>query len=193
MQDSGGYPGSMAVRAADVAAELRSRLGDVPAKKLHKLLYYCQGHHLAATGRQLFSESISAWDMGPVVGNLWYEERDRGPSDGSGRLDEGALNTVGYVISRYGRLTGRDLEHLTHAETPWLRANRDRRPGESARIEAIWMKEYFRAEAHSDEDLMFVLDSGAVSEWLAGAQTRKGDRLHADSYEELQARLADAR
>jgi uncharacterized phage-associated protein len=183
----------MAVPAADVAAELRRRLGDLPTKKLHKLLYYCQGHHLAATDHQLFSETISAWDMGPVVGSLWYDERDRGLSDKSGRLDEGALNTIGYVISRYGRLTGRDLEHLTHAETPWLRANHDRRPGESSRIEAIWMKEYFAAEATSDDDPMFDLDSGAVSDWLAAAQTRRHDQLHTDSYEELRARLADAR
>ena len=183
----------MAVPAADVAAELRRRLGDVPTKKLHKLLYYCQGHHVAATGRQLFSETISAWDMGPVVGSLWYDERDRGPSDGSDRLSEGALNTIGYVISRYGRLTGRDLEHLTHAETPWLRANRDRRPGESSRIEAIWMKEYFAAEATSDDEPVFDVDSGAVSDLLAAAQSRKHDQLHTDSYEELRARLADAR
>jgi uncharacterized phage-associated protein len=39
-------------------------------KKLHKLLYYCQGHHLATFGLPLFDESISAWDMGPVVGTL---------------------------------------------------------------------------------------------------------------------------
>ena len=51
--------------AHSVAVELRHRLPGVGVKKLHKLLYYCQGHHLATFGLPLFSESISAWDMGP--------------------------------------------------------------------------------------------------------------------------------
>jgi hypothetical protein len=37
--------------AADVAVELRRRLPGVGVKKLHKLLYDCQGHHLADVGR----------------------------------------------------------------------------------------------------------------------------------------------
>jgi hypothetical protein len=83
------YPGDMPAHAADVAAEL------------HKLLYYCQGHHLAATGEPLFSETISAWDMGPVVGTLWFTEKDRGPSPTTTELTESQLNTVSYVLSRY--------------------------------------------------------------------------------------------
>src|SRR3712207_5542810 len=80
-QDGGSYDDGMAYRAADVAAEIRARLGGVPVKKLHKLLYYCQGHHLAATGQPLFSESVSAWDMGPVVGQLWKSEQELGPAE----------------------------------------------------------------------------------------------------------------
>jgi Antitoxin SocA-like, Panacea domain len=100
------YSRSMALSARDVAAALRERLPSVPTKKLHKLLYYAQGHHLAVFGTPLFDESISAWDMGPVVGSLWYGEK-QGQVDGdSSRLDETALNSVGYVVSRYGRLTG---------------------------------------------------------------------------------------
>jgi hypothetical protein len=40
----------MAVSAHDVAAEIRRRQPSVGTKKLHKLLYYCQGHYLAAFG-----------------------------------------------------------------------------------------------------------------------------------------------
>jgi len=32
----------MPVHAADVAAELRRHVPDLPTKKLHKLLYYCR-------------------------------------------------------------------------------------------------------------------------------------------------------
>jgi uncharacterized phage-associated protein len=64
------------VAARAVASVLRERLPGVGTKKLHKLLYYCQGHHLATFGKPLFGESISAWDMGPVVGSLWKQEKE---------------------------------------------------------------------------------------------------------------------
>src|SRR5947207_14369309 len=105
----------MRVSAHDVAVVLRERLPGLPVKKLHKLLYYCQGHHLAAFGEPLFGETISAWDMGPVVGTLWKQEKDGEPAPvparagagvgvGAARLSEAELNTVGYVVSRYGGL-----------------------------------------------------------------------------------------
>ncbi len=62
-------------QARDVAAAIRRRLPAVGARKLHKLLYYAQGHHLAAFGQQLFVQSISAWDMGPVVGPFGTRSR----------------------------------------------------------------------------------------------------------------------
>jgi hypothetical protein len=73
------YPVRMTVSAHDVAAELRDRLPGLGAKKLHKLLYYCQGHHLATFGEPLFGENIGAWDMGPVVEPLWRDERYEPP------------------------------------------------------------------------------------------------------------------
>ncbi|MBO0869079.1 MAG: hypothetical protein J2P15_10980 [Micromonosporaceae bacterium] len=54
----------MTASARDVAAAIRRRLPGVPTKKLHKLLYYCQGHHLAHFGVPLFAESVVAFDMG---------------------------------------------------------------------------------------------------------------------------------
>ncbi|MDG4790354.1 hypothetical protein O7626_40865 [Micromonospora sp. WMMD1102] len=66
------------VSVHDVAAEIRRRLPGVDEQKLHALLYYCQGHHLAHTGEPLFREEIVAapadfWDtdrasLPPVVG-----------------------------------------------------------------------------------------------------------------------------
>jgi len=47
-------------------------------------------------------------------------------------MNEAQLNTVGYVLSRYGSLTGQDLEHLTLGEEPWQLADSGRRPGKSA-------------------------------------------------------------
>jgi uncharacterized phage-associated protein len=176
------------VSAHHVAAVLRERLPGVPTKKLHKLLYYCQGHHLAAFGQPLFTETISAWDMGPVIGTLWFREDRRDPPPPRRDLTEAQLNTIGYVISRYGALTGRDLETLTHSESPWRLADRGRRPGESARIEREWIRDYFVAD-HEEED-PYPLDSASVTRWLEDAPTRRPEFVRPDSPEEIQARLA---
>jgi uncharacterized phage-associated protein len=184
----------MAVSARDVAAALRERLPGLGTVKLHKLLYYCQGHHLATFGEPLFSDTISAWDMGPVVGTLWREEKDGRPPEAlPGELGEAELNTVGYVVSRYGRMTGRELEILTHGEAPWLRADRDRRPGASTRIELPWIEEYFRAADAADRSEEMPLDSEALSRFLAGARERRPEPGQADDLQEIQRRLAELR
>jgi uncharacterized phage-associated protein len=176
------------VPARVVAAALRERLPGVGVKKLHKLLYYCQGHHLATFGQPLFDETVSAWDMGPVVGSLWYEEKLAGlrHETVSPGLGEAELNTLGYVLSRYGRLSGRDLEVLSHAEDPWQRANQHRRPGESTRIEPEWMRVFF-ATGQDDDDL--ALDSEAVSAWLSRTVEQPAQEPVPDDPGRLRARL----
>lgn len=169
----GPYAELMAASAREVAAALRERLPGLGTLKLHKLLYYCQGHHLATFGKPLFSETISAWDMGPVVGTLWRDEKyGVPPSEAefvSAPLGEAELNTVGYVVSRYGTLTGKDLEHLSHSETPWQTADRLRQPGGRVTIKLEWIREYFRTDGNpsAGEDEI-PLDSEAVSKWLKG-------------------------
>ncbi|PZS28792.1 MAG: hypothetical protein DLM59_14005 [Pseudonocardiales bacterium] len=180
----------MRVSAYDVAVALRRRVPGLPTKKLHKLLYYCQGHHLAAFGEPLFDETISAWDMGPVVGKLWRREKDAEAFPVPAELTEPQLNTVGYVLSRYGGLTGLDLEHLTHSEEPWQRANRVRRPHDTARIEIDWMKAHFTGTAAITDDDEPTLDPEAVARWLREAGQRYSGSLSSDRPEELRARLA---
>lgn len=184
----------MTVPVRDVAAALRMRLPGVPAKKLHKLLYYCQGHHLAHFDRPLFAETISAWDMGPVVGQLWKAEHDGVQSGPSTALGEAELNTIGYVVSRYGALTGLDLEHLTHAEDPWQLADRERPRGGSVRIEREWMRDYFRAAArdHEADEVWFTEE--AISRLVSGANERREARVvRSDSRAAIQARIDEAR
>ncbi|MGH3979559.1 MAG: Panacea domain-containing protein [Pseudonocardiaceae bacterium] len=184
----------MTLSAHDVAAVLRDRLPGLPTKKLHKLLYYCQGHHLATFDDLLFVETISAWDMGPVVGSLWYAEKQGDMSRIYSEMNEAELNTVGYVLSRYGALTGQDLENLTHSEEPWQLANSGRRPGESARIRTEWIKQYFEASGSAEsEDDDVLLDSASVTQWLQGAEKRREDPVRPDSPEEIMARLEELR
>ncbi|MGI9156812.1 MAG: Panacea domain-containing protein [Marmoricola sp.] len=174
-----------------MAAELRDRLPEVGAKKLHKLLYYCQGHHLVATGAPLFVESVSAWDQGPVVGRLWRSELDGEQPAARQPMDEAQLNTVGYVVSRYGRLSGRDLEHLTHSEDPRRRADAMRSAGQSVRIEERWLRKYFESSVGEDDEDDLV-DQEVVRAWLTGARDRLSDELAVDSVGDLRSRLHDA-
>ncbi|MFI1194159.1 Panacea domain-containing protein [Micromonospora sp. NPDC020750] len=175
-----------AASAHDIAAELRRRLPGLGTKKLHKLLYYCQGHHLATFDRPLFAETISAWDMGPVVGVLWRQEKDGDIPAASDRLGEAELNTIGYVISRYGNLTGNDLERLTHNETPWQLADSSRSPGGRVPIRHEWIKGYFRTEGAAVDGP--VLDTAQVRDWLYET-TAHHQTGPADSVDSLRARL----
>lgn len=182
-----GYPLRMTVRASDVAAEIRRRLPEVGVKKLHKLLYYCQGHHLAAFEVPIFHETVSAWDMGPVVGRLWWAEKDAGEvAEDAVLVDEAVLNTIGYVLSRYGRLSARDLEHMTHAEDPWRRANKQREPGGSQRIRNEWILDYFRSD--TEDERYLGLDRHSLKAFVAGAEDRLLQPASADSLDGIRAR-----
>jgi uncharacterized phage-associated protein len=181
----------MTVSAHDIAAALRAHLPGLPTKKLHRLLYYCQGHHLAVFDEPLFGETISAWDMGPVVGELWRQEKAGGSAPASATLGEAELNTIGYVVSRYGRLSGRDLEHLTHGEGPWRLADSRRRPGESVRIELDWIRVYFRSAAAGADDDDLVLDADEVRRFLEGAQIRRLQPAQPDTRDTIVARLTE--
>ncbi len=203
---AGSYAEPMTLSAGEVAAVLRARLPGLATKKLHKLLYYCQGHHLASFDEPLFGDTISAWDMGPVVGALWHQERQESGEPGADHparvpapalasgpaLDEAQLNTIGYVISRYGALTGRDLEHLTHSEAPWQRANQGRPPRDSARIEPDWIRDHFWAMAAARDDDEAVPEPAALHRWLRHAATRRTGHPRPDRREEIMARLARA-
>ena len=181
-----GYASGMAASARDVAAAIRQRLPGVPSKKLHKLLYYAQGHHLASFHQPLFFESVSAFDMGPVVGQLWWAEKNEHEPSAVMELDEAQLNTVGYVLARYGRLSGRDLEILSHGERPWQRADALRAPRGRVRIENEWMEEYFR-EPDEEDDLR--LDAHEVDSWLSDAPARLNDQTRRDDVRDISARL----
>lgn len=114
-----GMPSDVA-SAADVAAELRERLRGIGDVKLHKLLFFVQGSHLAWEGTPAFLECIEAWDMGPVVAALWREEkRGRHAAEATKPVPQTVSDVVTNVIARYGHLSGQELIGLTHRSGPW--------------------------------------------------------------------------
>lgn len=186
------YDPGMTVTAADVAADLRREVWPVPTMKLHRLLYYCQGHHLSHLNKPLFGDTISAWDDGPVVDALWRAEHEGPAASPSGQLTNGELNTIGYVASRYGRMNDLDLERLARAEGPWQMADRERARGRSAVIELDWMRDYFRAAEDHHEPGEVWLSREKIAELTAGAAERRArfGPVGPDETPELLTRLA---
>lgn len=116
--------------------------------KLNKLLYYAQGAYLARTGKTLFSNAIEAWQLGPVVADVYhrYKVCGRNPiSPSSDNLElscfsEDELETMYDVMRELGCYTGAKLVTLTHKDgTPWSVA---RERGE-AQLDAASMRQYF--------------------------------------------------
>jgi uncharacterized phage-associated protein len=140
-------------------------------KKLHKLLYYCQGHHLAAFGEPLFIDAIEAWDRGPVVASLWREEKYGPLLEASDPIvEEAGLNTVGYVVSRYATMTGADLEALSHGEPPWQLADQRRRLTGEQRMGIDEIRAFFKTARPADEsvdDDDYEPPAQLVQGWLA--------------------------
>ena len=175
----------MTTTARNVAAALRERLPGVTAAKLHKYLYYAQGHHLAMLGRPLFEETIAAWDHGPVIPQLWDSEHQPAAGDADA-LTNTELSTLEYVASRYGGLTITDLERLTRAEAPWQLADAGRRPGTSVTIRHDWLYDYFSTYGSSTAGSSKIpMDTSALAAAVAEAALIYEERYRFDQPEQL--------
>lgn len=118
--------GNEAVASAhDVASEIERRLPGVGSTRLHKLLYYVQGYHLAWEHGPAFSEPIEAWELGPVVAELWHDRKNARPTSKKrsdrppAALPDSVRGITANVVSRLGDKSGAELIEATHAEDPW--------------------------------------------------------------------------
>lgn len=112
----------MAISAHDVARELLERDPGIGKVKLQKLLYYAQAIHLSWYRQPLFSEAFEAWDLGPVVPEVYrYEQMAwtgvelRQPQP----LTPRAITVIDATLVRFGKFTGKALSERTHDEPPW--------------------------------------------------------------------------
>lgn len=103
---------------------------EVTNLKLQKLLYYAQGHHLAAFGTPLFSDPIQAWSHGPVVEDVYHWVKTFGsgnitlaPDDDFawGQVDEQTSQFLVRVWNTYGPIATWRLRNMTHEAGPWRR------------------------------------------------------------------------
>lgn len=94
--------------------------------KLQKLVYFCQGFHLALYDRPLFPETIEAWPHGPVCPRLYHILKIYGPSPITAMVDPDKINVntqeryiINMVYDTYGQYSASKLRMITHKEGPW--------------------------------------------------------------------------
>lgn len=92
-----------------------------------KLVYFCHGWMLGLYGRPLVSQSVEAWQYGPVIADVYRQLRRWRDNPVKRRLrvssesfDAQEEDIIRQVYEKYGVLDGIRLSQLTHAPgTPW--------------------------------------------------------------------------
>lgn len=155
----------MAYSAKAVANYFLDKDDDISQMKLHKLLYFAQGWHLAVREGPLFKEPIEAWQYGPVVPSIWYEFKDFGSRPITSKAqrfdakrmvpftpkiadaDEATQRLLDRVWEEYGHLSAVELSQMTHeAETPWSRTRKENEGTLGPEIPRSQIQEYFAAQ-----------------------------------------------
>ena len=116
--------------------------------KLQKLVYYAQGVYLAATGKPLFDEDLVAWTHGPVVEDLYHTYKcygdgaiDPDPNYELPEFDAQTKQILDEVYRVLGQFSAWKLRQMTHAEIPWI--NADKR-GSGSALSHDDMIQYFK-------------------------------------------------
>ena len=139
----------MAISVVDVAEYILKKLGEIPALKLQKLVYYCQAWSLVWDEKPLFPQSIEAWANGPVSPYLYtYHRLQYSVSTVRGdpeKLVAEQKETIDAVLKTYGDKPSQWLSDLTHSEKPWQDARKGIADGERGNNEIthVSMAEYY--------------------------------------------------
>ncbi|WP_158619088.1 Panacea domain-containing protein [Micromonospora sp. M71_S20] len=157
--------------AHDVAAAVLGDLGAMTAMKLEKLVYYCQGWHLARTGHPLFQEPIEAWREGPVVPHLYRHHRGQRtvtewPLGDASRLATDQVDTVRWVSEAYGRFSAAELSTMTHNELPWrvARGGLPESAPSTEQVDVDLMRAYYARQVASVETAVVLASANAALE-----------------------------
>lgn len=133
--------------------------------KLQKLLYLAQAYFLLNNRGRCFSESIEAWDFGPVVpeayhefkrfgsGNIpvidWYWEEDIAQSRiyqkeyHEETIPAEDRKLISEVVDNFKDYSATALVKLTHNQSPWCDAYV---PGQNKKIDPDSIQRYFSHE-----------------------------------------------
>ncbi|MCK4326300.1 DUF4065 domain-containing protein [bacterium] len=108
-------------------------IGDIISNlKLQKLLYYCQGFHLALYNKPLFKEDVCAWAHGPVVPEMYRKYKDYGEhgidppeSIKVSAFTEKQEDLIKEVYKVYGQFSAWKLRNFTHTDPTWKDTPKD--------------------------------------------------------------------
>jgi uncharacterized phage-associated protein len=139
-------------------------VGDlITNKKLQKLLYYIEAWSLVHLD-SLIDEDFEAWVHGPVIPSLYQEykhfsyspivlkyEKDIDSSkyiksfEIESKLNQSYFTLIDAVLNKYGILSSRELELLSHSENPWLTIRKNLSPIDNCSdiISKKMIKEYY--------------------------------------------------
>lgn len=109
---------SAAPSAFAIAKELYNRSPGLSKLRLHKLLFFIQAEHLAWYGNPAFPETIEAWEIGPVVADIWHDWPGRGERSRS--IPQDLDNVMRSVVVRFRGKSGKELVALVREEGPWV-------------------------------------------------------------------------
>ncbi len=123
--------------------------------KLQKLVYYTQAWALAINNEKIFDSDFEAWVHGPVLRELYakYKKFQWKPIDENvgdsieilASMPEDVRSVVKEVTDEYFGLSAYELERLTHAEEPWIKARKGVEASELSRniISKDSMRSYY--------------------------------------------------
>ena len=112
----------------DVARHILQRYGTLPAYRLHKLTYFCQGWSLALTNEPLFANRIEAWPHGPVVVHLFAMHKgysiklEQVEKFARNALTEKQIEIIDAVLEMYASKSNDCLFSEICASPPWQTA-----------------------------------------------------------------------
>lgn len=102
--------------------------GSVTPMQLIKLAYIAHGFMLGAYGRPLLTESVEAWQYGPVIPSLYHalkKYRDKPVDVVEGappffEMDPEEVKVIEFVAKNYSKYDAITLSSATHREgSPW--------------------------------------------------------------------------
>lgn len=104
--------------------------GPIDRKKLQKLLYFSQAHYLALYGTPLFEEDFEAWDQGPVIREVWVQNKSSAKDNSYEVMltrdfdfsifSKEKTQFLASIWNTYGSLHPNYLSAKTHQELPWI-------------------------------------------------------------------------
>jgi len=117
--------------------------------KLQKILYFIEAYSLSVNGKSLFSDSIEAWEYGPVIPNVYHQFKSQGSSpiidkNVTVKMDKKTADLISGVWETFNKYSASRLVDITHRHDPWKKTyEKNKKMGLKSSISRDLMKEYY--------------------------------------------------